>query len=310
MNGPRIVFMGTPEFGCAILNTLIKLEQNVVAVVCQPDKKVGRRQELVCPVSKQTAIEHDIPVIQPVKIREDYQEVLDYEPDLIITCAYGQIIPAAVLDYPKLGCINVHSSLLPKLRGGAPIQHAIIDGYSETGVTIMEMSRKMDAGDMIARRSVEITADDTYGSLHDRLMREACSLLKETLPSILDHSYEAEKQNEEEVTFGYNITREEEKIDLSRDAVTVYNHIRGLIPTPCGYITLQERKIKIHEAVLTERESDKPDGYLSYFSDGLGISVSGRWLLLTRLQPEGKSAMSWKDIKNGVGRDWEGQLAQ
>lgn len=310
MNGPRIVFMGTPEFGCAILNTLIKLEQNVVAVVCQPDKKVGRKQEIVFPVTKKTALEHDIPVIQPIKIREDYQEVLDYKPDLIITCAYGQIIPAAVLDYPKLGCINVHSSLLPKLRGGAPIQHAIIDGYTETGVTIMEMDRKMDSGAIISQASCRIDPEDTYGTLHDKLIEVAVKLLEETLPSVIDQTYVPIPQLEEEVTFGYNITKEEERLDLSKSYMEVYNRARGLIPAPCAYFMVDGKKVKIWDIKTSEMTTESANGTLGFSGNDITLAVDGRQLVIRELQLEGKQRMSARDFRNGAGRNWEGKMAE
>ena len=227
MVNPRIVFMGTPEFGCAILQELIDEGRNVVGIVCQPDKLVGRKQVLTFPAAKNLALEHDIPVIQPIRIRTDYEGVLALKPDLIVTCAYGQFIPDAVLDYPALGCINVHTSLLPALRGGAPIQHAIIDGYDKTGVTVMEMSSRMDAGAIIAQRECAIDINDTYGSLHDRLMPVAASLLRDTIDSVINKTYTAIPQDEDKVTFGLNITKEEERIDFSRDILESITRSEG-----------------------------------------------------------------------------------
>ena len=168
MKDIKIVFMGTPDFAVPIFKALAD-NYNVVAVVTQPDKRIGRKQILTpTPVKKVSAL-YNIPVLQPIKIKEAYQEVLKYKPDIIITCAYGQIIPKELLDYPKYKCINVHASLLPKLRGGAPIHHAIMDGYDKTGITIMYMDIKMDAGDIISQSETTITKDDTLASLHDRL---------------------------------------------------------------------------------------------------------------------------------------------
>ncbi|MBR0384988.1 MAG: methionyl-tRNA formyltransferase, partial [Erysipelotrichaceae bacterium] len=274
----RIVFMGTPEFGRAILQELLDEGRNVVGVVTQPDKLVGRRQQLTFSPVKQLAVEKGIPVIQPVKIREDYQETLDLHPDLIVTCAYGQIIPKALLDAPKLGCINVHASLLPALRGGAPIQHSIIDGYSETGITIMEMAQRMDAGAIISQVSTPIEDKDTYGSLHDRLITLAVRLLRDTLPSIIDGSYEPVPQNEEEVTFGYNISKEEEHIDLSKGYRKAYDQMRGLIPQPCGYLLVEGRKVKIWSCRMSDVEYDGVNGQLHYADGALGITIDGRLL--------------------------------
>ena len=310
MREPRIIFMGTPEFGNAILEELLAEKRNIVAVVCQPDKKVGRKQEIVFPVVKQTALDHDIPVIQPLKIREEYEEVLSYQPDLIVTCAYGQIIPDAVLNYPELGCINVHSSLLPKLRGGAPIQHAIIDGYNETGVTIMEMVKKMDAGAIISQVSCDIDINDTYGSLHDKLIALAVDLLRETMPSVIEQTYVPIQQDEEQVTFGFNISKEEEKLDFTKSYMEVYNRARGLIPAPCAYFTVDDKKVKVWDIKTTDITSDEANGYISFVDDKIAVTVEGRILLINELQLEGKQRMKARDFRNGAGRNWEGKVAK
>ena len=306
----RIVFMGTPEFGAAILQELLDEKRNVVGVVTQPDKLVGRKRELTFSPVKKLALEHDIPVIQPVKIRNEYDEVLQLKPDMIITCAYGQIIPKILLDCPELGCVNVHASLLPALRGGAPIQHSIIDGYEKTGITVMEMAEKMDAGDIISQKEVKIEENDTYGSLHDRLITAAVELLRETMPQLLAHSYVPIPQKEEEVTFGYNISKEEEKIDLSAGYRKVYDHIRGLIPQPCGYIMVKGHKVKIWACAMSDKIMEAPNGYMTYVDGALGLVVEGRILLITQLQLEGKNRMGIKEFRNGAGRDWEGLIAE
>ena len=310
MNEEKIVFMGTPEFARNILQELIDEKRNVVAVVCQPDKKVGRKQIITFPPVKQLAVENNIPVIQPYKIKDEYAEVLSYEPDLIITCAFGQFIPKAVLKAPRLGCINIHGSLLPKLRGGAPIQHAIIDGYKETGITIMEMISRMDAGDMIAQRSCIIEDSDTYGSLHDKLNKIAVELLRDTLPSILEGNYQKISQDENEVTFGYNIAKEEEKIDFSRSYRQVYDQIRGLIPEPCAYFTVNGKKVKVWKAEMSELTSEEETGMMHYYGNDLGITVENKVILIKELQMEGKQKMSCRDFKNGAGRNWDGLKAE
>ena len=310
MENPRIVFMGTPEFGCAILEELIEEGRNVVGVVCQPDKLVGRKQILTFPAAKNLALEHDIKVVQPVKIRKEYDEVLALEPDLIVTCAYGQIIPDAVLNYPKLGCINVHTSLLPKLRGGAPIQHAIIDGYDMTGVTVMEMDSKMDSGNIIAQKECPIEIDDTYGSLHDKLMTVAREVFRETIDSVINGTYVSVKQDPAEVTFAYNISKEEEKIDFTRGYRGVYNQIRGLIPAPCAYFLVDGKKVKIWEIEISEDESDRETGSLNYVGNKLALTVEGKFMYIKQLQLEGKQKMGIKEFKNGAGRNWGGKVAQ
>ena len=216
MKDIRIVFMGTPDFSVPVFKALAET-YNVVAVVTQPDKKTGRKQILTPSPIKLASAEFNIPLLQPVNIKEEYKKVLEYKPDMIITCAYGQIIPKQLLDYPKYKCINVHASLLPKLRGGAPIHHAIMEGYDKTGITIMYMDTKMDSGDIISQKETKITKKDTLGTLHDRLSEMGKDLLMETLPNIISGNINPIKQDESKVTYGYNITKEEVP---SRPAVT------------------------------------------------------------------------------------------
>ena len=222
----KIVFMGTPDFSVPILKALIE-KYNVIAVVTQPDRISNNRTYE--PVVKKVAQENNIKVYQPNRIKNEYQEIIDLNPDMIITCAYGQIIPQILLDCPKYGCINVHASLLPKLRGGAPIHHAIIDGYDKTGITIMYMNNKMDEGDIISQKETKIEESDTLETLHDRLSLIGRDLLIETIPNIINNSINRIKQNNEEATYGYNITKEDEKINFNKTAQEVFNQIRGLI---------------------------------------------------------------------------------
>lgn len=210
MKNIKVVFMGTPSFAVPILESLIE-NTNVVMVVSQPDREKDRKGKIIYSPCKELALKNNIEVFQPIKIREEYQKILDTNPDIIITAAYGQIIPSIILDYPKYGCINVHGSLLPKLRGGAPIHHAIINGDKVAGVTIMYMDKKMDSGDIISQKSTPIHEDTTLDELYSRLSYLGRDLLIETLPSIINGTNDRIKQNEEEVTFGYNITKEEEK---------------------------------------------------------------------------------------------------
>ena len=310
MENARIVFMGTPEFGCAIMEELISEGLNVVGAVCQADKLVGRKQVLTFPVVKQKAIEYGIQVIQPVKIRNEFDDVLELKPDLIITCAYGQIIPDAVLKYPRLGCINVHASLLPALRGGAPIQHAIIDGYKKTGITIMEMASKMDAGNIISQKECVIEEDDTYGTLHDKLIPLACELLRETLPSILDGTHQSIEQDPEKVTFGFNISKEEERLDLTKSYDAAYNQIRGLIPTPCSYFIVDGKKAKIWAASKTDVAYEAENGTVVFIDRDLGLVIDNRVIRITEIQPEGKQKMTAREFRNGAGRNWEGKKAE
>ena len=300
----KIVFMGTPTFGREILKCLHQNGYDVVLAVCQPDKYVGRKHVLTSCEVKQYCIENNIEVFQPVKIREDYNRVLEVNPDLIVTCAYGQIIPKIILD--KCKCINVHASLLPKLRGGAPIQHAIIDGYSTTGITIMEMSNKMDAGDIISQSSIDIDINDTYSSLHDKLITVATKLLLDTIGSVIDNSYVAIKQNENEVTFGYNILPQQEHIDFNKSYMQVYNQIRGLADVPYAYGIVEGKKVKLCQVSTSDIVSENVNGTIVFVSKGLGVVVDNRVIVIEKLQLEGKNITSAKDFRNGVARNWQG----
>ena len=300
----KIVFMGTPTFGREILKCLHQNGYDVVLAVCQPDKYVGRKHVLTSCEVKQYCIENNIEVFQPVKIREDYTRVLQVNPDLIVTCAYGQIIPKIILD--KCKCINVHASLLPKLRGGAPIQHAIIDGYSTTGITIMEMSNKMDAGDIISQSSIDIDINDTYSSLHDKLITVATRLLLDTIGSVIDNSYVAIKQNENEVTFGYNILPQQEHIDFNKSYMQVYNQIRGLADVPYAYGIVEGKKVKLCQVSTSDIVSENVNGTIVFVSKGLGVVVDNRVIVIEKLQLEGKNITSAKDFRNGVARNWQG----
>ena len=300
----KIVFMGTPTFGREILKCLHQNGYDVVLAVCQPDKYVGRKHVLTSCEVKQYCIENNIEVFQPVKIREDYTRVLQVNPDLIVTCAYGQIIPKIILE--KCKCINVHASLLPKLRGGAPIQHAIIDGYSTTGITIMEMSNKMDAGDIISQSSIDIDINDTYSSLHDKLITVATRLLLDTIGSVIDNSYVAIKQNENEVTFGYNILPQQEHIDFNKSYMQVYNQIRGLADVPYAYGIVEGKKVKLCQVSTSDIVSENVNGTIVFVSKGLGVVVDNRVIVIEKLQLEGKNITSAKDFRNGVARNWQG----
>ena len=251
----RVVFMGTPSFAVPILKSLID-GYNVVLVVCQPDRKKNRKGEIEYPDTKIVAMDNNIPIFQPVRLRENYQEIIDSKPDIIITCAYGQIIPNVILEYPKYGCINVHGSLLPELRGGAPIHWAIIRGYKETSITIMDMSSKMDAGDIISQESIKIDDDMILGDLYDKMSILGRDLLIKTLPSIIDGSCVRTKQDEDKVTFGYNVNKEDMLIDFSLRALDIKNLVRGLNPIPGAFCYLDGKRVKIYEVEILDKDSD------------------------------------------------------
>ena len=297
----KIIYMGTPEFSATVLKGLVE-NYKIRAIVTQPDKKVGREQKVVFPPVKQVGIDNTILVLQPNKIMDEYQALKDMEPDLIITCAYGKILPREILELPKLGCINVHASLLPKLRGGAPIHRAIIDGYTKTGVTIMYMDEKMDEGDMISWKETEITELDTAETLHDKLSVIGRDLLLETLPSILDKTNNRIKQNNDEATYGFIIKREDEKIDFSKTKKQIYNQIRGLNSWPGAYCTLDNKILKIWKSVKSNNIfPEKINGEITnIYENGFGVKVSDGEIIITQVQPEGKKKMSSIDFIRGM----------
>lgn len=302
MKNKKVIFMGTPEFAVPILQMLIE-NTEVILVVTQPDKEVGRKKEKKSSPIKELANKNNIETFQPIKIKEDYKYILEKNPDIIITCAYGQIIPNELIETPKYGAINVHASLLPKLRGGAPIHHAIIDGYKKTGITIMYMSSKMDAGDIISQKEITINDKDNVGTLHDKLSKIGTELLKETLPLIFEQKNERIKQNEEEVTFGYNITREEEKIDFNKTAEQVYNQIRGLNPFPLAYAILNEEETKIIEANINEKTIGKVGEITEITKNSIIVKCKDKSIEITKIKPFGKRIMEVKDYLNGIKKE-------
>ena len=297
----KVVFMGTPLFSVPVLDKLIK-NYNVVAVVTQPDKKIGRGGKIGITPIKQLASNNNILVLQPQKIKEEYEEIIALEPDIIITCAYGQIIPKELLDYPKYGCINVHASLLPKLRGGAPIQRAIMNGYEKTGITIMYMGEKMDSGDIIEKREVDIPFDMNYKSLHDKLSILGSELLIEVLPKIIEGNINPIKQNEQEVTYGFNISKEDEKIDFSNSKLNIYNQVRSLDGFSGAYCNLLGKRLKIWKVSISENHySDLINGEITkIYKEGIGVKVSDGEIILIDVQPEGKKRMDAISFANGI----------
>ncbi len=305
----KVVFMGTPDFSVPILDAIIK-NYKVKAVVTQPDKIVGRSGKIAKPPIKVVAENNDILVIQLKSIKEQYEEIIALEPDIIITCAYGQILPKELLDYPKYGCINVHASLLPKLRGGAPIHRAIINGYTKTGITIMFMAPGMDDGDIIASEEVKIEDSDTASTLHDKLSKLGSELLIKTLPSILNGTNKRVPQDESKVTFAPIIKPEDEKIDFSKTSIQIYNQIRGLNSFPGAYFMLDGKRFKVWESFISnDYASDKLDGeVVKIYKEGIGVKTSNGVIILTVLQPEGKSRMRAIDYLNGVKESLIGKI--
>ncbi|SMQ70291.1 methionyl-tRNA formyltransferase [Bacillus sp. OV166] len=299
----KIVFMGTPDFSVPILQQLIKDGYDVIGVVTQPDRPVGRKKILTPPPVKVEALKHSIPVFQPEKIRqeEELEKILSLNPDLIVTAAFGQILPNKLLEAPKYGCINVHASLLPELRGGAPIHYAIMQGKQKTGVTIMYMVEKLDAGDILTRIEVPIAEEDNVGTLHIKLSTAGAKLLAETLPLLLEGRLTPKPQNNEEATFAANIKREQEKINWAKTGEEIFNHIRALNPWPVAFTTLNGQVLKIWRA---EKESGQkvavPGTIINIESDSFSVSTgNGTAIKIIELQPSGKTKMMSEQFLRG-----------
>ena len=305
----KVVFMGTPQFSVPVLEALID-NYNVVAVVTQPDKQVGRGGKIGISPIKNVALNHNILCLQPKKIKEEYEEIIALDPDIIITCAYGQIIPKELLDYPKYSCINVHASLLPKLRGGAPIQRAIMNGYKKTGITIMFMDVKMDSGAIIESSEIDIKDDESYKTLHDRLSILGSQLLIKVLPDIINGNIHPHAQDESEVTYGFNITKDDEKINFTNNKITIYNQIRGLDGFSGAYCFYQGKRLKVWSSLIScNHYSNLLDGEITkIYKEGIGVKVSDGEIILTTVQLEGKNKMNALQFANG--KDLVGKLLE
>ncbi|MFC0524086.1 methionyl-tRNA formyltransferase [Pontibacillus salicampi] len=300
----RIVFMGTPDFAVPVLQQLITDQYNVVAVVTQPDRPKGRKRTLTPPPVKVEAEKHGIPVVQPEKVKKEYEDILSFDPDLIVTAAFGQILPKALLEVPQYGCINVHASLLPELRGGAPIHYAILQGKKETGISIMYMVEALDAGDVLSQASVAIEETDHVGTLHDKLSVIGAELLSSTLPKLLEGEITPVRQDEHLVTFASNIKREQEKIDWKQDAETIYNHIRGLHPWPVAFTTYQNKPLKVWWGEkVTGSFAGAPGEIVRLDEDGFVVAAGDQnGIKLVDIQPSGKKRMDAGDFLRGAGQ--------
>lgn len=297
-NNYRLIFMGTPSIASRVFEALINDGFHFVALICQEDKIVGRKAILEAPPTKKVALEHNIPVYQPHKIRLDYEFVKDLKPDLILTMAYGQIVPQGLLDIPKFGCLNLHGSLLPKYRGAAPIQRAIIDGEKKTGITLMEMVDKMDAGRMYAKEEIEISDDDNYTSLCLKMSEAAIKVCEDNLLDYLEGKLVGTEQDETLVTIANKIKPEDEKLDLSLDCTDFINYVRGLSEEPGAYLNLNDKKLKIYKVHLIKKEVQKEVGKLNVHK-GVFLSLKDGIISLDILQLEGKKKMDGKSFANG-----------
>lgn len=300
MKNLKVIFMGTPSFSVPALEQLIE-KTNVILVVSQPDREKDRKGNIIPTPTKKIAQDNNIEVYQPSKIKEEYEKIISLNPDIIITCAYGQIIPEEILNCPKYGCINIHGSLLPKLRGGAPIHHAIINGDKKTGITIMYMSKSMDSGDIISQESLDILDNDNLDILYEKMSILGANLLIKTLPSIINGTNQRVKQNNDNVTFGYNITKEEEKIDFSKNSKDVYNQIRGLSSVPGAYCLLNDKRLKVYQSEITNKKSTSQYGkIIDIDKTGIYVNTKDFVIKLIDIKLEGKKRCLVKDFINGI----------
>lgn len=299
MKDLKVVFMGTPEFAVPVLNALIE-NTNVVLVVSQPDAPVGRKKILTPSPVKQLALDNDIEVFTPNKIREEYERVLEVNPDIIITSAYGQIIPKILLDAPTHKCINVHASLLPKYRGGSPISKSIMNGDKNTGITIMYMAEGMDDGNIIKQEKIKIEDSDNINTLSDKLSSVGAKLLIDTLPSIIDGTCENIKQNEDEVTFAYTIKRSDEQLDFSKSYKEIFNKVRAILNR--SYFILNGVEYKV-VGVRFESKQSEVGKINNIYKDGIGIGCSDGEVVITEFIPAGKKQMLVSSYLNGIDKN-------
>lgn len=297
---PRILFMGTPEIASYILKGLIENEYNIIGVIAQEDKPVGRKGIIEPVPTKKVAMEYHIPCFQPKKIRLEYEFVKELKPDLIITCAYGQIIPQELINIPHLKPINVHGSLLPKYRGASPIQQALINNDKVTGVTIMEMVKEMDAGKMYYKKEIEIGEDENYSSLYEKMKVCGLEALLEMLPSYIEGKIIGEEQDESLVTKCSKITKEEEHLSLDYGVDKFIGYVKGLSYTPGGYLLLDNQIFKILKASKKNSLIEGKVGQIvSANKNELVLQLKDGQVNLLEVQKQGKSRMSYKDFVNG-----------
>lgn len=300
MTDKRIIFMGTPEISAFVLEGLVSAGYNVVALIAQPDRPVGRKKILMPVPTKVVAEAHNIPTYQPIKIRKEYDFVNELKPDVIITLAYGQIVPQGLLDIPTLGCINLHGSLLPKYRGAAPIQYALINNETVTGMTLMKMVKEMDAGEMYATEEVEISTLDNATSLFKKMGEAALRLILRALPLYLEGKLPGTPQDESLVTFAPSIKPEEEKLDLDKSKEELFGYIRALSDAPGAYLYLDELKLKIYQSEIVSDEMIGEVGEIvKADKKGLQMQTNNGIISLLSVQLEGKKRMDYMSFING-----------
>lgn len=298
MKDKRVVFMGTPDFSVPVLEKLIE-NTDVVLVVTKKDAHVGRKKVLTESPVAICAHEHNIEVYKPNKLKEDYEYILNKKPDIIITCAYGSIVPKVVLDYPSYGCINVHASLLPKYRGASPIVASILNGEKETGITIMYMDEGIDTGNIIMSRSIEIEDNDNSLSLSNKLSLLGANLLIDTLPKIFEGENFDIPQDNEEATYVGMLKREDEHIDFNNSVENIKNQVRAFSPEPYAFINIDDNEYKISEVEIKKCDVSKIGIIVEVNKDSFGITAKDGIVYIKRIKPSGKKEMSVKDFFNG-----------
>ena len=300
----KILFMGTPDFAVAALQALIdNPDTEIVGVVTQPDKPRGRGYQLMPTPVKECAMAHELPVYQPEKLRGEIflPELQQMNPDLIVVAAYGKILPSYILTYPKFGCINIHASLLPRYRGAAPIQRAIMEGNAETGITIMQMNDGLDTGDILSQTTVSITENDNFETLHDKMAEAGAAALSAILPQIALGEVHPRKQDDTQATYAAKIEKHDCAITFDQNAEQLHCIIRALSPTPLAYAMLNGKSVKITAAILLDRDTphDLPGKVLAFRNGLIEVACRRGSLGLIEVLPEGKKRMRATDFVNG-----------
>lgn len=301
----KIIYMGTPDFAVAPLEAILKAGHEVTAVVTQPDRQKGRGREVQYSPVKECALSYGIPVLQPLKIKEEdaVEELRKYPADIFVVAAFGQLLSEEILNMPRLGCINIHASLLPAYRGAAPIQWCVINGEEKTGVTIMQMAKGMDTGDILLQKEVVLDEKETGGSLFDRLMETGAELIVEVLPKIEAGELTPVVQKEELATYAGKITKDMGNIDFAKSAVTIERLIRGLNPWPSAFTHYKGKILKIWEAdVVSEcanAENPVPGTVIAMDKESFTLATGEGALRIRSLQPEGRKRMSCAEFMRG-----------
>jgi len=305
MNSPlKIIFAGTPDFAAEALTALINSEHEIIAVYTQPDRPAGRGRKLKASPVKVVAQNNTIPVYQPtsLKTESEQQQLINLKPDIMIVAAYGLILPQAVLDIPKMGCLNIHASLLPRWRGAAPIQRAILAGDTQTGITIMQMNAGLDTGDILSTHPAIIEPNETGGSLHDKLATLGASSLLSTLSNLQAKNVNAIQQDDSQATYAHKLNKQEAQLDWTKPAQQLQRQVRAFNPSPVTFFNVDAQTVRVWDAEIID-EQGEPGEILQANKKGIDIACGEKSLRLLQLQPPGKKAMDAASFLNGRG-EW------